>query len=276
MATEAQIKANKENAKKSTGPRTEEGKQRSSMNAMTHGIFTKIHTLPGEDQEFLMAIVDDIYDTYKPQDAMELILVERIAVAYFKQVRIRAAEAAHIKINMTEERLTESLNIALEVPFLDRFTFDDLSSEKEDYYQFYLKVIEEYKTQGDSYKDFSIEMIENKMPFTFSLLKHKPKDYKSTWEIFISNPESIRLAMKEIKENVTKYLEKNKFAHTAFYLWEDIKTMQRLPKGRDMDLFNKYQTQFDNDFYRAMKMLESYRNNKAKFIEGEVIDKIAA
>ena len=32
MATEAQTKANHENAKKSTGPLTEEGKQRSSMN----------------------------------------------------------------------------------------------------------------------------------------------------------------------------------------------------------------------------------------------------
>jgi hypothetical protein len=51
MAAEAQIKANQENAKKSTGPKTEEGKQRSSMNAMTHGIFSKIPLLPGENIE---------------------------------------------------------------------------------------------------------------------------------------------------------------------------------------------------------------------------------
>ena len=70
MATEAQIKANQENAKKSTGPSTEEGKQRSSMNAMTHGIFARISNLPGEDKEFFKAIADDIYNTYKPQDAI--------------------------------------------------------------------------------------------------------------------------------------------------------------------------------------------------------------
>jgi hypothetical protein len=40
MATEAQIKANQENAKKSNGPTTSEGKQKSSMNSMTHGIFS--------------------------------------------------------------------------------------------------------------------------------------------------------------------------------------------------------------------------------------------
>ena len=49
MATEAQIKANQENAKKSTGPTSIEGKQRSSMNAMTHGIFANIPILPGEN-----------------------------------------------------------------------------------------------------------------------------------------------------------------------------------------------------------------------------------
>jgi hypothetical protein len=49
MTTEAQIKANQENAKKSTGPTSIEGKQRSSMNAITHGIFAKIPLLPGEN-----------------------------------------------------------------------------------------------------------------------------------------------------------------------------------------------------------------------------------
>ncbi len=50
MTTEAQIKANQENAKKSTGPTSIEGKQRSSMNAITHGIFAKIPLLPGENE----------------------------------------------------------------------------------------------------------------------------------------------------------------------------------------------------------------------------------
>jgi len=38
MATEKQIAANRRNAKKSTGPRTQEGKARSRMNALRHGL----------------------------------------------------------------------------------------------------------------------------------------------------------------------------------------------------------------------------------------------
>jgi hypothetical protein len=276
MATDAQILANQENAKKSTGPKTEEGKQRSSINAMTHGIFAQIPILPGEDREFLNAIADAINQTYKPQDAMEVILVERITLASFRQIRLREVEAAHIKINMSEERLLDSVISSLHVPFFERFTFNDLSPEKEEHYQFFLRVIEEFKVQGDAYLDLSLDMIKNKMSYAYMLLEQKPKDYKSTWEILISRPESIRFAMKEIKENVTAYLEKNKFAHIAFYLLEDIKITQRLPNGREMDKFNKYQTQFDNDLYRAMNQFDKYRQSKAKIIEGEVIEEVSA
>ena len=41
MATNAQINANRKNAKKSTGPRTPEGKERSSKNALKHGLLAR-------------------------------------------------------------------------------------------------------------------------------------------------------------------------------------------------------------------------------------------
>ena len=38
MATEKQLRANRENAKKSTGPKTSGGRARSSRNALSHGL----------------------------------------------------------------------------------------------------------------------------------------------------------------------------------------------------------------------------------------------
>ena len=48
MSTAAQQRANKENAKHSTGPRTAEGKQRSSQNALKHGLCALDPLIPGE------------------------------------------------------------------------------------------------------------------------------------------------------------------------------------------------------------------------------------
>ena len=50
MATEAQISANRQNAEKSTGPRTDEGKAVVSQNAVKHGLFAIKTVVNGEDQ----------------------------------------------------------------------------------------------------------------------------------------------------------------------------------------------------------------------------------
>ena len=63
MATEAQIKANQENAQKSSGPNSVEGKKKSSMNAVTHGIFSNIAILPGEDEAFIQNLRQDTLAT---------------------------------------------------------------------------------------------------------------------------------------------------------------------------------------------------------------------
>ena len=95
MATEAQIKANQENAKKSTGPATEEGKQRSSMNAMVHGIFSKTPLLPGENLEQFKLLEEKIIKAYQPTDAMECLLVQRVYLTCMGQIRL--CEAAKIR-----------------------------------------------------------------------------------------------------------------------------------------------------------------------------------
>jgi hypothetical protein len=51
-----------------------------------------------------------------------------------------------------------------------------------------------------------------------------------------------------------------------------MKIIHRIPQGVDMPLMTRYQVQLDNDLYRAMNALQRYRDNKAKLIEGEVVN----
>jgi len=49
MASTEQLRANKANAQKSTGPRTQAGKQRSRLNARQHGLTAKLLVIGDED-----------------------------------------------------------------------------------------------------------------------------------------------------------------------------------------------------------------------------------
>lgn len=272
MASDAQIQANQENAKKSTGPKTVEGKQRSSMNAMTHGIFSNITILPGEDEAFIQGLREDILVTYQPQDTMEQCLVDRIYIAMVRQVRLCEAEAAKLRMSMRPEILAESLSQILRHSTIRRFKGDDLSDEMESNYQFYLKVIEELRPYPLIDNLPSLGLIERNMPKTFVLLKNKARDYETSWEKFREDLNQIMKALREIKKEANNYVASSQDIHVAHGLREDMKIIHRIPHGVDITLMTKYQVQLDNDLYRAMKVLEAYRENKAKLIEGELVN----
>ncbi len=50
------------------------------MNAVTHGIFSNIAILPGEDEAFIQKLREDILATYQPQDTMQRCLAKAISL----------------------------------------------------------------------------------------------------------------------------------------------------------------------------------------------------
>ena len=94
-ATEAQVRANRENAQKSTGPKTEAGKARARMNALKHGMRSKDGlVLPQEDPAELEARIELWIADWGPQNAIERELVERAARASWALERAERCEAA--------------------------------------------------------------------------------------------------------------------------------------------------------------------------------------
>ncbi|APW59860.1 hypothetical protein [Paludisphaera borealis] len=81
MATDAQIQANRANAKRSSGPKTDDGKARSRLNALKHGLraTTVNFVLPHEDPAELESKIQEWIDDYQPTNAIERELVSRAA-----------------------------------------------------------------------------------------------------------------------------------------------------------------------------------------------------
>src|SRR5580700_11225388 len=79
MTSFKQFDANRRNARKSTGPTTEEGKQRSRCNAVRHGLTAETVIGALEDAEDYKAFEAAITADYDTQSAVERELVLRLA-----------------------------------------------------------------------------------------------------------------------------------------------------------------------------------------------------
>ncbi len=88
--TRAEI--NRANAKKSTGPKTVEGKAASSQNAFKHGMYSKSACIPGENPEDLDALRADLRAEHQPASPTEEILVDELAHHYWRINRYRYLE----------------------------------------------------------------------------------------------------------------------------------------------------------------------------------------
>ena len=85
-------RANRRNAKKSTGPRTPEGKERAARNSTTHGIFCRDLVMPGEDEEMFHLTRQSFLAALKPQDAVQLAMVDGAVSARWRLNRCQRAE----------------------------------------------------------------------------------------------------------------------------------------------------------------------------------------
>jgi hypothetical protein len=94
MSILAQAVANAANARLSTGPRTEEGKAKSSRNAVRHGLSARnLVILPGQEQEF-EELRADLLAEIEPGSPLETITFNQLLHAAWNQHRCRAAEAS--------------------------------------------------------------------------------------------------------------------------------------------------------------------------------------
>jgi len=95
MATQAQIQANRLNAEKSTGPRTEEGKRKASQNALKHGLLAQTMVIAGEDVGEFEFYRDELLGELSPAGAVESVLAERVVCLSW---RLRRAERAQNEV----------------------------------------------------------------------------------------------------------------------------------------------------------------------------------
>ncbi len=104
MTSFRQIEANRRNSRKSTGPNTEEGKQRSRCNAVRHGLTAEIVIGALEDAEDYDAFQAAIIADYNAQSTVERELVLRLASLLWRLRRATTMETGLFEIQANHLR----------------------------------------------------------------------------------------------------------------------------------------------------------------------------
>ncbi len=110
---------NRANSQHSTGPTTEAGKKKSSLNALRHGLTGQIVVMPTEDLEAYQAHLKSFTDEYNPKGATEANLAQALADTSWRLNRVAALETNLLTLGVTHpsplpdapEQLQDALSI---------------------------------------------------------------------------------------------------------------------------------------------------------------------
>ena len=104
MSTENQIEANRRNAQLCTGPKTQEGKARSSQNALKTGLHSQKEVIATESQEEYDALAADFHNHYAPANPHERSLVDALVRYEWLSRRYMAADTALWNFSLVDNK----------------------------------------------------------------------------------------------------------------------------------------------------------------------------
>jgi hypothetical protein len=102
MASEKQFEANRQNAQKSTGPKTPEGRAAVRLNGVKHGLTAETIVLKGENQADYTNLLDSLEAEHDPATPTEEALVVQLAMATWRLRRLYHVEGGYYAYKMKD------------------------------------------------------------------------------------------------------------------------------------------------------------------------------
>jgi hypothetical protein len=107
MISERKAAANRNNGRKSHGPKTAEGKNIARRNALKHGLTAEKLVVLGEDAEEFQCMADAHRAAFRPQNAAELALANTFSLAEWRRQRCASTEATMTNQYIRDRALNE-------------------------------------------------------------------------------------------------------------------------------------------------------------------------
>ena len=256
MTKSTKSESNRTNALKSTGPKSAVGKAASAQNSIRHGVLSSHLILPNESREEFDALQAELQQEFMPQGVLEMSLVERIAIALWRQRRLVRAESAEIELRQSDARSMASKEIrgSLGLEFTDTRVAEEWSgitsfkNERNTYELLeYLQLLQSAMDEGSELNE-----IEKKYPDIYQELKE---------EAILDNQTNLAEYLEDQFDDVSNFLDSLR----AYYLkqWQSArihdlvelaKINVSLPKVPEN--MARYQSSLNNESYKAIRALK--------------------
>ena len=214
--------------------------------------------LPDENQAQLRQLADDITASLRPTDASEIGYVERIIVGTIRQIRLRDAEVAKLRISMSDHVIAERIESFFRHPLAARPKSEHISDQSEEPYRYFEAVLDEYENYIMKNKHVSLLGIQANAPYIYELMTSKAKEYSLSWEEFAKDKIYIARALEafntdekdllnRIAKEVTELvqLEELRLAHERCEMLENDEkvALWSLLDSRTRSALKKYKTE---------------------------------
>jgi len=100
MSSKQKRKIAQQNGAKAAGSKSPQGIQRSSQNALVHGLTSRTLVLSNEVPEKFNLLMQSYVEKFRPQDGVEMNLVNEMVAARWRQQRIWLIQTAAIELQM--------------------------------------------------------------------------------------------------------------------------------------------------------------------------------
>ncbi len=271
MSSEEKRRANRANARKSTGPKSAQGKKAVSQNARRHGILSTHLVLEGESREDFDRLLATLQAELSPVGLLEMTLVERIAVSMWRQRRLVRAESAEVALrqrNVAADDL-KAISISLGVSVTDTRFKEAIN----------LPYVGKEGKNSENLGNWLASLVDVLEDQTWSSLEEIEALSPDTYDVLLScadepTPEALERYLVENSDTLRELLERLVKVYRRTYDDRRIRELADLYRDAaqiraSVDVIGRYQSALDNELYKAMRALREAQTWRQSRIDAE-------
>lgn len=267
-----QLKANRKNAKRSTGPKTLEGKAVVSVNALRHGILSTKLILPNESRADFDALLSEMTQCLNPIGFLEQVLIEKISTNLWRQRRLIQAESAQLSLQTLHEKVTEDLNEDQLVKSITSYKSRKMDFNDKNFVVFSKDLLNELGNINID-KVTDISELELGAPYLYDYINKSASELQLTVEEYIEQHTEgcVKLlnGLKQLCEAVIEEESRRKAVISQIKKWTTEKNT--ILWGEMEQHFTRYQVSLNNELRKDLKALREEQEWRNNFDKNEAI-----